>query len=161
MITNIVEYLDGSQDVVPIKDELRKALDEWKEDHKDRSVTENPCKEIEFPEGSIGARASTPSPLRSWGIGEQVCYVPRHARDYFGKPDMDHPDSEYGFIVRVPSSFPHSRYCRFFNKDGTLKNKSCSVLTPIELLIRHDKYPQERIFEILRELGETTSWEKP
>jgi hypothetical protein len=82
----------------------------------------------------------TPQDLKP---GDQIAYVPRHARGA-----LNHPDVEYGFVTRL-SHDGETAFCRYWQgrgKEGLrsegLRTLACSEGTPVELLVRGNTRPE-------------------
>ena len=69
--------------------------------------------------------------------GEQVAYIPRHARGHDGDP-IEHPDVEFGFITSINkiSGDPYVRYWRTITPPE-LRKKANSELTPADCVQLH------------------------
>jgi len=106
----------------------------------------------------------TQEPKSSFGIGQQVFYVPDHVPTIngFGDRDLDHPDVEPGFVTGFAdtSSFPSSRYCRYFHhlsRSGgalILRTVSCGQLTSTHQLVARDYTSQSTIDFYLKQIEE-------
>ena len=83
----------------------------------------------------------------SFKVGDQIVYIPRHAKDMF------HPDAEFGFITGF--NFDSAAFCRYWsNSDRTrLRTTANSEATPIDTLERYALKPQILITQTLTELG--------
>ena len=81
--------------------------------------------------------------------GDQVAYIPRHARGHDGDP-IEHPDVEFGFITSINkiSGDPYVRYWRTITPPE-LRKKANSELTPADCVQLHqsvdDKYVQREL----------------
>ena len=63
--------------------------------------------------------------------GTQIAYIPPHAKG------IEHPDVEFGFVVKDTGKGSH--YCRYWRKDmlGELRTKNNSELTFDDRLVEH------------------------
>ena len=83
--------------------------------------------------------------------GTQIVYVPTHAHGNLG-----HEDVEHGFVTSVHVAGDYA-YCRFWSKyhPDELRTKSCSELTPIDMLLVTNTHPQSvvdaKLAEVLSE----------
>ena len=64
--------------------------------------------------------------------GTQIAYVPQHAEG-----DVNHPDVEFGFVMREVPTAAH--FCRYWRKGhlGELRTRANSELTPNEFLVEY------------------------
>lgn len=76
--------------------------------------------------------------------GTQVAYVPSHARN-----NIAHPDVEFGFVVSVREN---GAFCRYFYRNGELRTRANSELTPFDLLYRYRSRDQSVIDKIIEDL---------
>lgn len=85
--------------------------------------------------------------------GTQIVYIPDHANG-----NIDHPDSQAGFVTAVclnnDGNFCDYFYCRYWNKDGTLRTRCNSEGTRSLNLVIHDKYPQSKIDAAMLQIKE-------
>lgn len=81
--------------------------------------------------------------------GIQIVYVPDHAGQ-----DVDHLDSEPGFIVSVQDRW--SAFCRYWLKPNLteLRTKVNSEFTPLDRIFIHNTVPQKQVEEALKNIGE-------
>ena len=85
--------------------------------------------------------------------GDQIAYIPRHA-----KGDINHPDVEYGFVTSVRGNMV---FCRFWynvrggRHQGELRTTANSQSVRRELLVRRDYKPQEDVDELLEHIAQS------
>ena len=75
--------------------------------------------------------------------GTQIIYVPTHANG-----DVDHPDCEAGFIT---STVEDAAFCRYWNKDGSLRTVSSSEKTYFSDLVAKDTVLQGKVKEFFND----------
>lgn len=77
--------------------------------------------------------------------GTQIIYVPTHAHGNLG-----HQDVEHGFVTSVHGDYAS---CHFWSRHhpDELRTKSCSELTPIDMLLVTNTRPQSTVDEKLAE----------
>jgi len=69
--------------------------------------------------------------------GTQIIYVPMHA-----KGDVTHKDCEMGFVDYVRGGLV---FCRYWNKDGSLRTTLNAEQTPLEHIVIRDSVPQSKV----------------
>jgi hypothetical protein len=58
--------------------------------------------------------------MKQFKEGDTIVYIPMHA-----KGNRNYPDCEHGFVTHV-SKIIGTVYCKFYNRDGTLRTKANS-----------------------------------
>ena len=84
--------------------------------------------------------------------GDQSAYIPQHlwSGDTISEDDLTKPGVELGFVTSL-SNTKDAAFCRYWSPhhDG-LRTTTCSELTPVRFLLRHNSHDQGRIDTILR-----------
>ena len=80
--------------------------------------------------------------------GTQIAYVPLHA-----KGDLADPDVEYGFVT---SERGDVHFCRYWQRGspGILRTVANSEATPTEMLVQHNRIPQDIVDQALKKIIE-------
>lgn len=80
-------------------------------------------------------------------VKDQVIYVPPQAEG-----EINHPDCERGFVMKINEMDPTHVFCRFFHKPPgfTLRTTSCSENTPLLNLFFEKHRPQNQIDKIYK-----------
>lgn len=88
----------------------------------------------------VAEDSGEPAPVRTFSLGEQIAYVPIHANG-----DLNHPDVEFGFVVR--QSGEDGYYCRYWRKGelGVLRTVANSELTSVDDLVSCWSVPQATV----------------
>jgi len=81
--------------------------------------------------------------------GEQIAYVPWHARRSDGDWDHSHPDVELGFVTSQRGSTVFCRYWRT-GRVGCLRTMANSEATSASDLVRYQSAPDDLVQETLR-----------
>jgi len=84
-----------------------------------------------------------------FNVGRQIVYTPPHA-----KGNVDHPDSEEGFITEMDTADKEHVFCRYFNKPPLLglRTTSCSESTPVRGLVLKNHHRQSLVDELCRKI---------
>jgi len=86
--------------------------------------------------------------MAKFKVGDQIAYVPTHARG-----DLKHPDVELGFVTSVSPDGEYA-FCRYFAKSNEyLRTTANSEATYIRDLVHKQHRPQVEIDAMLRAFG--------